>query len=140
MNMMTRWAVLVFTAALLPVGHAQDVTSGASVQAPGNASISFQSEGMRLRLEELVQTKNVIWAMDFIDSSTMIFTERAGRIGLLQLDSAKVTFIDGAPAVYASDSGGLFDILVDLDFEHNRWIYLTYVKKVGENSVTAVAR
>jgi glucose/arabinose dehydrogenase len=125
---------------MLPVGNAQDVTTGASVQASGTVSISFQSEGMRLRLEELVQTKNVIWAMDFIDSGTMIFTERPGRIGLLRLDSAEVTFIDGAPEAYASDSGGLFDILVDADFEHNRWIYLTYVKKIGDDSVTAVAR
>jgi glucose/arabinose dehydrogenase len=78
--------------------------------------------------------------MDFIDSNTMIFTERAGRIGLLRLDSHKITYIDGAPDVYAVGSGGLFDILVDPEFGKNRLIYLTYIKKVGDDSVTAVAR
>lgn len=140
MKNIIRSAIFVFAAAIFPAGQAQDMTTGASVQAPGNVSIDFQSEGMRLRLEEIAQTKNVIWAMDFIDSNTMIFTERPGRIGLLRLDNAEITFVEGAPEVYAMDSGGLFDILVDPDFEHNRWIYLTYIKKVGDDSVTAVAR
>ena len=140
MHVTTRLVLLILVIAAATAGHAQDAVTGASVPAPESVSIDFQSDGMRLRLEEIAQTEDVIWAMDFVDSNTMIFTQRSGRIGLLRLDSRKIIYIDGAPEVYATGSGGLFDILVDPEFGKNRLIYLTYVKKVGDDSVTAVAR
>jgi glucose/arabinose dehydrogenase len=104
------------------------------------ASERFESEGMHLYLEQLIQTDDVIWAMDFIDTSSLIFTERKGRIKLLDLDTSAVSSISGGPAVYTESSGGLFDILVDPDFETNGFIYLTYIKAIGEGSATAVAK
>ncbi len=58
---------------------------GGEPQSP--ISITFESEGMRLSLEELIRSDDVVWAMDFIDSSTMIFTERKGRLMLLDLET-----------------------------------------------------
>jgi glucose/arabinose dehydrogenase len=95
---------------------------------------------MKLRLDEIARSEDVVWAVDFIDANTMIFTERAGRIGLLRLDSNRVTFVDGAPEVFATGSGGLFDVLVDPAFGENGLIYLTYVKRTGDDSATAVTR
>ena len=101
--------------------------------------VSFQSDGMNLYLEEVARSENVIWAMDFVDSETIIFTERPGTIKLLRLGTWEVTEIRGGPAVFQSASAGLFDVLVDPNFEKNRRIYFTYVKAVDDGSATAVA-
>lgn len=134
------FAVALLLAALSATGQAPDATTGASVQAPTSARLEFRSEGMKLRLDEIARSEDVVWAVDFIDANTMIFTERAGRIGLLRLDSNRVTFVDGAPEVFATGSGGLFDVLVDPGFGENGLIYLTYVKRTGDDSATAVTR
>ena len=106
----------------------------------GAKSKVFVSEGMRLYLEELVRTDDVVWAMDFIDSNTMIFTERKGQLKLLDIKTNEVRRINGGPVVFQGGSGGLFDILVDPGFETNGLIYLTYIKPIDDGSTTAVAR
>jgi len=105
----------------------------------GGQAVAFHSDGMDLYLEEVASTGTVIWAMDFVDAGTMIFTERSGAIKLLQLETWSISEITGGPAVFRTDSGGLFDVLVDPDFQANRFVYFTYVKQVGEGSATAVA-
>ena len=94
---------------------AATVVSGASVQAdaPSERPEIFGSEGMRLYVEEVLKIDEVVWAMDFIDPDTMIFTERGGRLKLLRLDDFSVTEVRGAPEIQASASGGLFDVTVD---------------------------
>lgn len=127
-----------------PTGTDQDpdVVSGAS-QPPGSAESSeivFESTGMRLTLEQVADTGNVIWAMDFIGPKTMIFTERQGLVNLLDLDSGEIRAVPGGPEVLVTDSGGLFDVLVDTDFETNGFIYFTYVKGIEDQSAIAVSR
>ncbi len=129
---------LLVSGTILSCGQDPDVTTGASVGTSGG-STNFDSEGMSLRVEDVAQTGNVIWAMDFIDAKTMIFTERQGRTRLLRIDTGEIRDIEGGPEVFAIDSGGLFDVLVDPDFEINRQLFWTYIKKVGDDSVTAVA-
>jgi glucose/arabinose dehydrogenase len=129
----------VLSIAVLSCGQDPDVTSGASVDT-STGSTNFESEGMSLRVEDVAQTGNVIWAMDFIDAGTMIFTERQGRTRLMHIETGEIRDVAGGPDVFAFDSGGLFDVLVDPDFENNRQLFWTYIKKVGEHSVTAVAR
>ncbi len=125
--------------AMLSCGQDPDVTTAASVDTSAG-STNFESEGMNLRVEDVAQTGNVIWAMDFIDAGTMIFTERQGRTRLLRLDTGEIRDVDGGPDVFAFDSGGLFDVLVDPEFETNGQLFWTYIKKVGDDSVTAVAK
>ncbi|MBM4196926.1 MAG: PQQ-dependent sugar dehydrogenase [Gammaproteobacteria bacterium] len=120
--------------------QAQDAVSGASPQASASRPALFASAGMRLRLEDVARTDDVVWAMDFLSADTMIFTERRGRFRLLDLGSGKITPIAGGPAVATHTSGGLFDVLVDPDFAVNGYIYYSYIKPAGERSVTALGR
>ena len=121
-------------------GTPVDAVSGASV-VTGNqdVAITFESAGMQLELEEILRTGEVIWAMDFIDPNTLIFTERTGQLKLLDLKSKSVTLISGSPEVMQTPSGGLFDVLVDPDFSSNRQVYFTYVKAVAQGSAIALA-
>jgi glucose/arabinose dehydrogenase len=120
-----------------------DSVSGATPVAGDTQSeqIIVEAGDQRLVLEEILRTGEVIWAMDFIDADTMIFSERIGRLKLLDLETAEVTSLKGGPVVLQTPSGGLFDVLVDPDFAQNRLLYFTYVKDVGEGrSAIALAR
>ncbi len=109
----------------------------------------FQSEGMTLSLDELVQIDDVVWAIDFIDPDTMIFTIRRGDVALMDLKTREMRLLNGAPEVLRVvgggpfdpvASGGLFDVLVDPKFATNRTIYLAYVKPIGDGHVLTVAK
>ena len=49
---------------------------GYAAEMPDQQPVAFQSAGMVLHLEELIQIDGVVWALDFIDADTMIFTIR----------------------------------------------------------------
>jgi glucose/arabinose dehydrogenase len=112
-------------------------------------NFSFESAGMQLYLDELTHVDGVVWALDFIDAQTIIFTVRRGDIMLFDLETRKAQKLTGGPAVHRVmgggpfdqvASGGLFDVLVDPGFANNRFIYLAYVKKTPEGHALAVAR
>jgi glucose/arabinose dehydrogenase len=125
------------TAALLAL---QAVTGASPQTGAPPPPVVFESAGMRLTVEEVAKIDGVVWAMDFIDQSTMIFTERSGQLNLMSLDDWTIAPIAGAPVVQTSDSGGLFDVTIDPLFADNGWVYLTYIKPLGDTSATAVAR
>ncbi len=121
---------------------ATHVVSGASPQTTASPPevFSFESAGMQLQVEEVHKADGVVWAMDFIDEQTMVFTLRDGQLQLMDLQDFSVTSIPGAPEVQVSSSGGLFDVMVDPDFENNRQLYFTYVKAVAAGGATVAAR
>ncbi len=97
----------------------------------------YSSEGQKFTYENLLEERGVIWGFDFINQDKIIFTEREGKIGILDLKSKKVSEVSGAPKVYAVGQGGLLDIRVH---PTNGKIYLTYSEPMGKDlSVTSMA-
>lgn len=123
-------------------GPPPDVVSGASqpAGAADGGPIVFESAGAHLTLEEVADTGNVIWALDFISPDKMIFTERRGAVKLLDITTNEIIELRGGPEVHISDSGGLFDVMVDPDFANTGFIFFTYVKGLDERSAIALAR
>ena len=132
------WLVLVGSIVLWSCEREQDTVSGASVVS-GTGSMRIDAEGLPLAVEEIANTGEVIWAMDFVDARTMIFTERRGVTRTLDLETGEIVTLDGGPDVFFTDSGGLFDILVDPAFAENGRLFWTYVKGSDKRSTTAVA-
>ncbi len=101
---------------------------------------AYGSEKMSLHLEKLVGNLGVVWGMDFIDEQRLIFTERDGRLGVLDLNGNKVSWLQGLPEVHAQGQGGLLDVAVPPDFRKNSWLYFTYSKPGLLQAQTALAR
>ena len=125
------------------------IASGFAAAAADTHATTFQSAGMELSAEELIQVEGMVWAMDFVDPDSLIFTLLSGELGLLDLAGGGVTWIDGVPEVLPvlgggpfaqTISGGLFDVMVDPDYASNGFIYLAYVKAVGDGHALAVVR
>ncbi len=82
----------------------------------------------------LAQDLEVPWAMDFLPNGTMIFTERVGRVNLLEEDGTVLEVAD--INVSQVTESGLQGVAVDPNFNENRYIYLYYTHDDGVNRIS----
>ena len=57
----------------------------------------FTSEGMKIDTEKVFSGKDVIWSIEFLNPNLVMFTEKGGKIKLLDLTTKKVSDVTGAP-------------------------------------------
>ncbi len=109
---------------------------------PAVASIptTIQSEGMKLKLEQVADGLGVVWGMSFISRKQLLITERIGTVKLIDVDSGRVTLLKNAPEVLAQGQGGMLDVALSPNYKKEGWIYFTYVKDVDNEGVTVLAR
>ena len=91
-------------------------------------------------LEEVARGLGVPWGMAFVTPRKLLISQRSGQVRLLDLETLRITDIDGAPGVFAEGQGGLLDIAVGPDHGPEGWIYLTYSKPVDGSGATTLAR
>lgn len=97
----------------------------------------YQSENMKFDVEKIISRDDVIWGLDFFPDGKVIFTERGGKMGLLDPKTKSVTMIKNVPPVHSAGQGGLLDVRVNKDGT----IWFTYSEPVlKDTSTTALAR
>lgn len=79
------------------------------------------------------------WAIESIDSNTLLFTEKNGRIGVIDLNNESVISQVEVPNVYSKGQAALFDLALSASFENDGLIYFSYAKNKGKRGVTAVS-
>ena len=90
----------------------------------------------------IAQNLDTPWGLVFLPDSSILVTERPGRIRLInkngQLEDKPVAIISGAKEI---GEGGLLGITIDPDFENNHYVYLyyTYSSSSG-NTLNKVVR
>jgi aldose sugar dehydrogenase len=81
------------------------------------------------------------WSVAWLpDKTTMLITERPGRLRIVRNGKLDPTAIAGVPPVFAEGQGGLMDVSLHPRFAENRWIYLTYSHGTGQANRTRLAR
>jgi glucose/arabinose dehydrogenase len=85
------------------------------------------------------------WAMSFLPGGTIVLSERAGVLRLVEPGSGdgapRVTPVSGVPEVDYGGQGGLGDVVPHPDFAENRMLYLSYAESgEGDTRGAAVAR
>lgn len=73
--------------------------------------------------EILAQNLEVPWAIDFLPDDRMIFTERGGKVSILE---GKNVLAVGKVNVTQNSESGLLGIAVDPNFTQNNYIYIYY--------------
>jgi len=104
------------------------------------SKVIYQDKINQFILEEVVDGLGVPWGMAFLSDNEIIFTQRDGKVGLVNLKKNKLTWLKNTPSVYHNGQGGLLDVAVANDYEQTAWIYFTYSKPLGNKSATALAR
>lgn len=81
------------------------------------------------------------WGLAFLPDGRMLVTERPGRLRIVARDGRVGAPLAGVPAVYASNQGGLLDVVVHPQFADNRLVFFTFSEPGdGGSAGTAVAR
>jgi len=82
------------------------------------------------------------WGMSFQSENEILFTERKGRLGILNIESGEVNYLSGLPDIIANGQGGFMDVVKPTNNEIADWTYFTYVKPIDAagNGETTLAR
>ncbi|MEM7594436.1 MAG: PQQ-dependent sugar dehydrogenase [Cyanobacteria bacterium P01_A01_bin.83] len=80
------------------------------------------------------------WGMAWLPDSSILITERPGRLRIVRNGQLDLQPISGVPEVFAVNHGGLLDIALHPDFEQNRLVYFTYSQGSNQANHTRVAR
>jgi aldose sugar dehydrogenase len=144
-------ALAMFTFVLTPSGHAQQSqASGAKAQTAtlptpplGDGPWVFETaEQHKLRVSVVTKGLSHPWNLTFLPGgSTMLVTERAGKIRVIKDGRLDPAPISGVPPVHAVRLSGLMDIALHPKFTQNHWLYFTYTKDMPNEQVsTALVR
>jgi glucose/arabinose dehydrogenase len=120
---MTRVAILILLATftLTGVGCGQQN----SAQGPDN-TYSSAKDGVKFRVETVASGLEVPWAFAWLPNGDMLFTERKGRVRIIEKGTLRAEPVFTVPDVEPTGESGLMDITLHLDFAHNNFVYLAY--------------
>jgi glucose/arabinose dehydrogenase len=99
-----------------------------------NNNSEFVSEGQTLSVEFLTKQQDVIWGFDFLSEQKILFTERSGKLKVLDLPTKEVTLVKGVPTVWSHGQGGLLDVRV-LPPKRTQ-VFLTYSEPLSTDKAT----
>jgi glucose/arabinose dehydrogenase len=92
------------------------------------------------KLEQIASGLGIPWGMAFLDQNEIIFTERQGAIKIIELDSLRITTLQGLPKIAVHGQGGMLDVATGPDYANQGWIYFTYTRSSVSGVVTTLAR
>ena len=92
------------------------------------------------KVTQVASGLGIPWGMTFLSSSEILFTERGGRLGIINLDSGDVNYLSGLPAILAKGQGGLMDVAKPANYKAGNWLYFSYVKPFKNYGETTLAR
>ena len=94
------------------------------------------------QINQIASGLGVPWGMTFHSKNEILFTERQGKLGIVNLDNGKVAYLSGLPIILAKGQGGLMDVVKAPAGKIGDWTYFTYVKPIDNkgNGETALAR
>jgi glucose/arabinose dehydrogenase len=105
-----------------------------------NTVFQENTENGSVLVQQLAAGLGVPWGMAFISSNEILFTQRNGGLGIVAINTGKVTKLPSAPNVMVGGQGGLLDVAVPANYKAGGWLYFTYVKNMNNQGVTALAR
>ena len=104
--------------------------------------ISSSAQSANYQINHIASGLGVPWGMTFHSENEILFTERQGRLGIINLENGKVVYLSGLPKILAKGQGGLMDVVKAPASSDNKWTYFTYVKPIDDkgNGETTLAR
>ena len=91
-------------------------------------------------VELLAQDLGIPWGMTFLNPDELMFTEREGKLSILDLTTLAIRSVSGLPRVEADGQGGMLDVTTGPEYLQKGWIYFTYAKPGIDGSTTTLAR
>ncbi|HSU25550.1 MAG TPA: PQQ-dependent sugar dehydrogenase, partial [Pyrinomonadaceae bacterium] len=87
---------------------------------------SSTSGDTRFRVETVASGLEVPWAFAWLPNGDMLFTERRGRVRIIEGGKLRAEPVFVVPDVEPTGESGLMDITLHPNFSSNNFIYLSY--------------
>lgn len=100
----------------------------------------YQDKKNQFKVEEVLNGLGVPWGMSFLSPNEMIFSQRDGKVGLVNFATKKLIWLKNVPSVYHNGQAGLLDVAIPKNYDRTGWIYFTYSKQSRDKSATTLAR
>jgi glucose/arabinose dehydrogenase len=91
-----------------------------------NAEVLTAADGTRFAVEVIATNLEITWALAFAPDGRLFFTERPGRVRVMQGGQVLATPALTLSDVAASGEGGLLGLALHPDFATNHFVYLAY--------------
>jgi len=93
----------------------------------GTENAEFETQdGARFRVETVASGLEVPWGFAWLPNGDLIFTERPGRVRIIEKVKLRTEPVFVVPDVEPSSESGLMDISLHPNFSSNFYIYLAY--------------
>ncbi len=96
-------------------------------------------QAVKFRVETVASNLEVPWAIAFAPDNQTFFTERPGRVRVIENGKLRVEPIFTVPDVEPSSESGLMDLSLHPNFAANRFVYLAYAYR-GDGKRVRVVR
>jgi glucose/arabinose dehydrogenase len=114
-------------------------SGGASTGAAGSDDAAAdQSADLRFRVETVASGLEVPWAFAFLPNGSVLFTERPGRVRIIENGKLRPEPVYVVPDVEPSGESGLMDLSIHPDFTNNGLAYMAYAYNSGGQKVKVV--
>src|SRR6478672_11349988 len=84
------------------------------------------SADSRFRIETVASNVEIPWAFTWLPNGDMLFTERRGRVRIIEKGKLRPDPVFTVPDVEPTSESGLMDITLHPDFAKNNYVYLAY--------------
>lgn len=92
----------------------------------------------RFKVETVAAGLEVPWAFAWLPSGDMLFTERPGRVRIIEKGKLRAEPVFTVPDVEPSSESGLMDVSVHPSFASNSFVYLAYAYRADGKRVKIV--
>lgn len=90
------------------------------------STVAATADGVQFRAEPVATGLEVPWAFAWLPNKDMLFTERRGRVRIIESGKLRPEAVFTVPDVEPSSESGLMDITLHPEFSKNNFIYLVY--------------
>ena len=80
----------------------------------------------KLKVETVVENVEIVWSIVFAPDGRAFFTERPGRVRVIENGKLREKIFFTVPDIETSDEGGLMGMVLHPKFAENRFAYLAY--------------
>ena len=105
----------------------------------GGETFSTQKGDVKFRVETVAAGLEVPWGFAFLPDGNLLFTERPGRVRIIENGKLKAETVFKVPDVEPSGESGLMDISLHPKFAENKFVYLAYAYR-GDGKQVKVVR
>lgn len=101
-------------------------------------SLTSDEKSVKFRVEVVAERLEVPWGFAFLPNGDLLFTERPGRVRLIENGQLRAESVFKVPDVEPSGESGLMDIAIHPNFKENRFVYLAYAYRADGKAVKVV--